>query len=82
MFERAAALQLSPSTACKNSFLFNPGSKYLLCDRTEGHDFIATVRRLELRFCSRFPKKGQLRSPKNGSDFARQVSLEQNRLVI
>ena len=55
--KRAAALQLSPSIAYKNSFLFNLGNKYLVCDRIEGHEIIAAVCRLELRFCSRPSQK-------------------------
>ena len=35
----------------------------VLCDRTEGHEIIATVRRLELRFCSRPSQKGTAPQP-------------------
>ena len=48
-----SSLQLSPSTAFKNSFLLNLGSKSFLCDRIEGHKIIAATRHLELRLRSR-----------------------------
>ena len=51
----------------------------VLCDRTEGHEIIATVRHLELRFCSRPSQKGtapqpqkwvRFRGPKTGPQTA------------
>ena len=74
-----STLQLSPSTAFKNSFLLNLGSKSFLCDRIEGHKIVAATRHLDLHVRSRPSQKRttpqpqkwvRFRGPKTGPQTA------------
>ena len=76
---RCSGVYLSPSTAFKNSFLLNLGSKSFLCNRIEGHKIIAATRHLDLHVRSRPSQKRttpqpqkwvRFRGPKTGPQTA------------